>query len=194
MTSEDIKHQFIIIKRRISITDPPLGALVHTFWCCFEMTSFLLSLSRGFGISKFWRNSSLCLSFVYIIQFIPWDRVFECVCVDDGWNEEDKICKRKTLTRRVRRWCITVNNFNQETIDNIRKVLDDNIVYYAVVGRETAPSTGTHFCSVMFIFASESEWESWRKCSQTRLTAKPREPAISATASSKKNEVAKANY
>ena len=52
----------------------------------------------------------------------------------------------------MRRWCITVNNFNQETIDNIRKVLDDNIVYYAVVGRETAPSTGTQHlqCYVHF--------------------------------------------
>ena len=59
-------------------------------------------------------------------------------------TKKTKSAKEK-LSPRVRRWCITVNNFNQETIDNIRKVLDDDIVYYAVVGRETAPSTGTTF-------------------------------------------------
>ena len=64
-------------------------------------------------------------------------------------TKKTKSAKEKR-SPRVRLWCITVNNFNQETIDNIRKVLDDDIVYYAVDGRETAPSTTFLQCYIHF--------------------------------------------
>ena len=97
---------------------------------------------------------------------------------------------------RVRLWCITVNNFNQETIDNIRKVLDDDIVYYAVVGRETAPSTGTQHlqCYVHFRERVSAHCEAARTGDLCNSEYCRKENDILLEVGFSTHEVAKANY
>jgi len=68
------------------------------------------------------------------------------------------------VTNKVRRWCFTLNNYNDDDITKLRSAFSDaEQTRYAVFGYEIAPHTNTPHLQGFVYFKKEQVFTTWLK-------------------------------